>query len=138
MPANSTKLANTRDLSIDHLIALGLPPMSLANAKNISHRTDSFQSWAFRQLDLDTPFQLLDTIKVPKRPRGKKACRTFTDELRLVFNAETITTGRQAKPYMFWAPLIAAHSGMRINEIAHLLLSDITVIDGITCFNVTD
>lgn len=27
---------------------------------------------------------------------------------------------------------------MRVNEIAQLLLSDLTVIDGIDCFNVTD
>jgi integrase len=39
---------------------------------------------------------------------------------------------------MFWAPLIALHTGMRINEIAQLSLSDLAVIDGINCFNVTD
>jgi integrase len=139
MPANSTKLANTRALSMDEVVALGLPPMSLTNAKNISRRTNKFLRWAFRRLDLDVPFQLLDEIKVAKRPKSDKARRQFTDdELRLIFNAETIANARQAKPYMFWLPLIAAHSGMRINEIAQLLLSDITVIDGVTCFNVTD
>ncbi len=139
MPANSTKLANTRELSIDEVVALGLPPMSLTNAKNISRRTNAFLRWAFRRLDRDAPFQLLDDIKVSKRPKGDKKRRSFTDdELRLVFNVETIATGHQAKPYMFWVPLIALHSGMRINEIAQLTLSDIAIIDGIQCFNVTD
>lgn len=39
---------------------------------------------------------------------------------------------------MFWLPLIGAHSGMRINEIAQLLLSDLVMLDGVHCFNVTD
>jgi len=139
MPANSTQLANTRDLSIDGVIALGLPPMSLTNAKNIARRTNTFLAWAFDRHGKDAPFQLLGKLKVAKRAKNAKARRPFTDdELRLVFNAETIATGSQAKPYMFWVPLIAVHSGMRINEISQLLISDLVVIGGITCFNVTD
>lgn len=56
MPANSTKLADTRDLSIDEVVALGRPPMSLTNAKNIARRTNKFLRWAFRQEDTDAPF----------------------------------------------------------------------------------
>jgi integrase len=139
MPANSTKLANTRELSVDELVALGLPPMSLTNAKNIARRTNKFLRFAFRREGVDAPFQLLDEVKVAKRAKGENRRQVFTDDdLRLIFNPETLATGQQAKPYMYWVPLIALHSGMRINEIAQLLLSDLTVIDGIECFNVTD
>lgn len=139
MPANSTKLSNTRELSIDEVVALGLPPMSLTNAKNIARRTNKFLRWAFRREGTDAPFQLLDEVKVAKRAKGDNRRQVFTDDdLRLIFNPATLATGQQAKPYMFWVPLIALHSGMRINEIAQLLLSDLTVIDGINCFNVTD
>jgi integrase len=139
MPANSTKLSNTRDLSIDEVVALGLTPMSLTNAKNIARRTNKFLRWAFRQEGTDAPFQLLDEVKVAKRAKGEKRRQVFTDDdLRLIFNPDTLAAGQQAKPYMYWVPLIALHSGMRINEIAQLWLSDLTVIDGIDCFNVTD
>lgn len=139
LPPNSTKLSNTRELSIDEVVELGLPPMSLTNAKNIARRTNKFLRWAFRREGTDAPFQLLDEVKVAKRAKGDNRRQVFTDDdLRLIFNPATLATGKQAKPYMFWVPLIALHSGMRINEIAQLLLSDLTVIDGIDCFNVTD
>jgi integrase len=88
---------------------------------------------------VDAPFQLLDEVKVAKRAKDENRRQVFEDEdLRLIFDPETLATGKQTKPYMFWVPLIALHSGMRINEIAQLLLADLTVIDGIHCFNVTD
>jgi integrase len=140
MPANSTKLANTRSLSVDEVVALCLPPMSTTNAKNIARRTNNFLRFAYRRIGMaDAPFQLLDDVKVAKRLKGEKRRQVFTDdELRQIFNPETLAVGHQAKPYMFWIPLIAAHSGMRINEIEQLLLSDTTLIKGIHCFTVTD
>jgi integrase len=39
---------------------------------------------------------------------------------------------------MYWLPLIGLHSGMRINEIAQLALSDIALHNGLPCFRVTD
>jgi integrase len=113
--------------------------MSLTNAKNIARRTNRFLRWSCRREGTDAPFQLLDEVKVAKRAKGENRRQVFTDDdLRQIFDPQTLAIGKQAKPYMFWLPLIAVHSGMRINEIAQLLLSDITVVDGINCFNVTD
>jgi integrase len=39
---------------------------------------------------------------------------------------------------MYWLPLIGLHTGMRINEIAQLVLADVGWHDGIACFHVTD
>jgi hypothetical protein len=102
LPANSTKLTNTREISTDEVVALGLPPMSLTNAKNVSRRINKFLRFAFRREGVDAPFQLLDEVKVVKRTKGEKKRRGITDdELRLIFNSETLAVGQQSKPYMF-------------------------------------
>jgi len=37
----------------------------------------------------------------------------------------------------FWVPLIALHSGMRLNEICQLDVADVRMIEGVTCISVT-
>lgn len=139
LPVNSTKLAASRDLSIEEMLRLGLKPISLQNAKNIARRTNMFLVWAFRREGGKPPFQLLERVRVSKKKKAAAKRRAFTDdELRAVFNPATLGKSTQASPYMFWLPLIGVHTGMRINEIAQLLLSDLVALDGVVCFNVTD
>lgn len=38
----------------------------------------------------------------------------------------------------FWAPLIALYSGMRLEEICQLHLSDIVKMDGVLCFSINE
>jgi integrase len=38
----------------------------------------------------------------------------------------------------FWIPLIALHSGMRLNEICQLDTTDVRVVDGVDCFFVSN
>jgi integrase len=40
------------------------------------------------------------------------------------------------KPYQFWMPLIGLYTGMRIEEICQLYVSDLKKIDGIWCFDI--
>ncbi|WP_343732087.1 site-specific integrase [Duganella sp.] len=139
LPVNSNKLAACRGLSIDEMLLLNLKPISLQNAKQSARRTNGFLWWAFDREGSEPPFQLLARVKVNKKKKVAKTRRAFTDdELRMVFNPATLGRSTQASPYMFWLPLIGAHTGMRINEIAQLELSDLVTLDGIPCFNVTD
>jgi integrase len=139
LPANSTKLEVSRNLSIDSILELNLRPMSIVNAKNIARRTNAFLHWSFRREGKNVPFILLERTIVEKGKGKRKKRRAFNDdELRIVFDPETLGTSSQASPYMFWIPLIGVHTGMRINEIAQLELSDLIELDGIACFNVTD
>ncbi|MYM32649.1 hypothetical protein GTP58_30385 [Duganella sp. CY15W] len=140
LPANSTKLANLRSLSIDEMVALGLAPISPQSAKNIARRTNVFLEWAFRREGGKPPFKLLERIKLTKKRKvAATKRRAFTDdELRTVFDPNTLGVSNQPSLYMFWVPLIGAHTGMRINEIAQLNLADLEMHAGVHCFNVTD
>jgi integrase len=138
IPANRTKIATARDLSIDDVIALDVAKLSAQSTKNIAQRTNNFLTWAFRREGSKPPFQLMGNVRITARLKSVNR-RAFTDaELSTLFNPATYAQGRQQSPYMYWLPLIGLHSGMRINEIAQLALADIRSHDGIPCFHVTD
>ncbi|KPF83910.1 hypothetical protein IP70_17015 [alpha proteobacterium AAP38] len=42
------------------------------------------------------------------------------------------------KDHKYWLPLISLHSGLRVEEAAKLRVDDVTEVDGVWCFRVTD
>jgi integrase len=138
VPANRTKIAMARALSIDEMTTLDVPKLSPQSAKAIAQRTNNFLMWAFRREGSKVPFELMSNVRITARSK-KVERRAFTDdELRTLFSTAKYAQGRQQSPYMYWLPLIGLHTGMRINEIAQLELRDIVSHDGILCFHVTD
>ena len=138
VPANRTKIAKARALSLDEMTALDVPKLSPQSTKNVAMRTNKFLTWAFRREGGKPPFELMRDVRITARSKTVQR-RAFTnDELKSLFNPVIYAQGRQQRPYMYWIPLIGLHSGMRINEIAQLTLADIVARDGIACFHVTD
>jgi integrase len=138
VPANRTKIAMTRALSLEEMTTLNVSKLSPQSAKNVAMRTNRFLTWAFRREGSKPPFELMGNVRITARSKTVLR-RAFTDdELSTLFSPITYAQGRQQKPYMYWLPLIGLHSGMRINEIAQLALADIALHDGIMCFHVTD
>lgn len=138
IPANRTKIAKARALSLDEMTALDVPKLSPQSAKNVAMRTNRFLAWAYRREGGKPPFELMGNVRITARSKTVQR-RAFTDdELKTLFNPEIYAQGRQQRPYMYWVPLIGVHSGMRINEIAQLTIADIVLRDGIACFHVTD
>ena len=64
------------------------------------------------------------------------------DEERKAYSTEDISKMLSAlpdpknKPERYWVPLIALYSGLRLDEIAQLYVSDILEIDGVMCFDI--
>lgn len=61
---------------------------------------------------------------------GIEDLQTLFDEKHFIQNDE--------RPSRYWIPIIAAYSGMRMEEIAQLTRSDLQVIEGVLCFNIND
>jgi len=138
VPANRTKIALARSLSLDEMAALDVPKLGPQSAKNVAMRTNRFLVWAFRREGGKPPFELMGNVRITARSKTVQR-RAFTDdEISTLFSPATYAQGRQQSPYMYWLPLIGLHSGMRINEIAQLALADIGLHGGIPCFHVTD
>lgn len=89
--------------------------------------------------------QVIDRVR-----RRDKRLPFSTEQLRLIFDAPIYrgcvndragySTPGRARPRRgrFWVPLIALFSGMRMNEICQLHVTDIHRLDGVDCFFVTE
>jgi len=137
IPKNRQKMPSTRGKTLAEMLAMpDLKCMSSSTVKDESLRANLFLDWIFHQEGRPTPFKLLAKFKVDKSDVKKR--RPFTDaELRQVFNPSILRKDLRPSPYKYWLTLIALHTGARLDEIAQLGLSDIIIVDGVHCFNVT-
>ncbi len=90
------------------------------------------------------------TIDSPLRglaPKGDKDTReAFTpNDLKTLFHSPLYTghwrSDRRERPgdklvkdHKYWLPLVALHSGLRVEEAAKLTLGDVRVVEGVWCF----
>jgi len=123
-------------------------PISVANANVYLSSLSNFLNWAVdEELAERNPVRGLrfadSTAKKDKR-------NPFSpDQLRLIFHAPLYTgckdgdrgyaTPGHERPQnaRYWVPLIALHSGMRLNEICQLDTTDVRMIDGVPCIVIT-
>ncbi|WP_082464019.1 DUF6538 domain-containing protein [Sphingomonas sp. Leaf17] len=121
--------------------------ISTANLNAYINRFGGVMNWAMNEGYLDrNPLKGLK-LRDPVKKRDKR--NPFSPEqLRCIFDAPIYTGCRDdANGYAvpgdqrprrarFWVPLIALFSGLRLNEICQLEVSDIREIDGIPCLRV--
>nr|WP_317893308.1 site-specific integrase [uncultured Sphingomonas sp.] len=122
--------------------------ISTANLNAYVNRFGGVMNWAINEGYLDR--NPLKGLKLPDPVKKRDKRNPFSPEqLRRIFDAPIYTGCRDdANGYAipgdqrprrarFWVPLIALFSGLRLNEICQLEVSDVREIDGIACFNVT-
>ncbi|MBV1690476.1 site-specific integrase [Novosphingobium sp. G106] len=121
--------------------------ISPANLNAYINRFGGVMHWAIDEGYIDrNPLKGLK-LRDPVKRRDKR--KPFSiEQLRRIFAAPIFTGCKDdergfsvagpARPRRarFWAPLIALFSGLRMNEICQLEVSDIVKIDGIACFKV--
>ena len=121
--------------------------ISTANLNAYINRFGGVMNWAINEGYLDR--NPLKGLKLPDPVKKRDKRNPFSSEqLRRIFDAPIYTGCRDdANSYAvpgderprrarFWVPLIALFSGLRLNEICQLEVSDIREIDGIPCFRV--
>ena len=73
------------------------------------------------------------------RRKGVKREAFTQDELKALFgDMGKYVQATEGVPSRFWAPLIALYSGMRLEEICQLHLSDIVKVDRVLCFSINE
>ena len=73
------------------------------------------------------------------RRKGVKREAFTQDELKALFgDMGKYVQATEGVPSRFWAPLIALYSGIRLEEICQLHLSDIVKVDGVLCFSINE
>lgn len=122
------------------------PTTETTNKKLAS--VSSFFSWLESNYD-EAPKNPVMGLKLPTDKHARDQRSPFTiDELNTLFKFSVWTgcksKSRWASPgnvilrdsAMFWVPLIALYSGMRLSEITQLDRDDVKLIGGVLCFSV--
>jgi hypothetical protein len=78
VPANRTKIAMARALSIDEMTTLDVPKLSPQSAKAIAQRTNNFLMWAFRREGSKVPFELMSNVRITGGQRRSSGARSRT------------------------------------------------------------
>lgn len=137
LPANKTKIF--KGASLRQAIKLSQADTSI---KKITYTTfksyyDIFRQimeWGYKQDFL--PRNLIEKVELPDPEKDyKKKVTSFTlDDLNQIFKSASLMRDREKK--YLWLPIIALYSGMRLNEIAQLKVSDIKTEEGIVFFDI--
>ena len=115
-----------------------IPLLSVATVNNYITSAEAFWDWCGSQdRELTNPFKKQKRVKQGVKPR-----EPFTvKHLDIIFHDKLFTNHEFAPrqtlhPHHFFVPLIGCYSGMRIEEICQLRLSDIKCLDEIWLFDI--
>lgn len=152
LPPNYSKRRVLRGLSpqgaAKRARELGLPSLSRTSVVNFLGHVSAILGFALREELIDkNPAAKMEVATAPQ----KSARRAFKpEELNRIFSAPvfrgSVDDGdnwRRPAPIplkrgRYWVPLIALHTGMRLNEICFLRRDDVKEVDGVWCIEVSD
>ena len=113
--------------------------LSLSRVNRILNGIISFFTWSVKhQIIKESPCLGIRFSKGRVQKSEKPRNPFLPEELRvLLAQPEFVDPGEVARhPERMWVPLIALHSGMRLNEVCQLYADDLRQIDGVMVFDV--
>ncbi|MBL4873736.1 MAG: site-specific integrase [Rhodobacteraceae bacterium] len=126
LPANRSKTAATRDLTLREAVAV--PDVRRIGNTTVNSYLGAYKNfWAWAEAHGYAPEALFDGLKVGSRGGETKERTAFTKEaLSKVYVALTDPSSKFHKNECHrWATLIAMFTGARLNEVCQLQLKDI-------------
>lgn len=142
IPKNRTQTPAYAKIPLRELSDMDIPEGKLIGLQTLHNRAvkiGGFLNWA-----KDRGYPIMDgleTVMKFKKQRRKvsDARAVFTPEdLARIFNPETYLKETKGEAPRFWVPLIGLCSGMRLEEICQLYLTDIREEKGVLCFDVNE
>ena len=73
-----------------------------------------------------------------KKPHELRDPFTEDDLMRMFCDSQEYRNDQHIKPSYFWLPIIALFTGMRLEEICQLYVSDVREVDGVWGFNISE
>ena len=113
-----------------------LPVMSIVSVNKNMARMASILRYAVREGYLVR--NVAESLEFPIKRKAEEERHAYSDyEIHnIIIKLNEFRT--KLSPERFWIPMIAIHSGMRLEEICQLHVIDIIKCDGILCINITD
>lgn len=141
LPSNRSKDSRYRDKSALELAGMTIPKSDLLSVTTINKiltRTGTLLQWGVVHGFVAANYAQGMAIAKSKRDDEERPIYTEAEIGRLKKAILTGESGAEGSPYMKWVPMIGMYSGMRLNEICQLDLSDLREVDGIPVINVND
>lgn len=74
------------------------------------------------------------SLPVDEKPEESRKVYSPADLMKIV----QILPSPEIKPERYWVPLIAMYSGLRLDEICQLHISDLRLVDDVWCFDINN
>ncbi|MRR07877.1 MAG: site-specific integrase [Deltaproteobacteria bacterium] len=143
LPPNVNKNPLYKDCTVDQILKMSYSKkIDPKTVKDYMARIKAFSTWLHKRdyigLDLFADMEVNNLKKRKKRLKKSTRARFDNDDLLKIFSNRVFTNHDFTKPYMYWLPLIALFSGMRMNEICQLRPKDFFEADGILMMDITE
>lgn len=123
-------------MDIAYLLQLSEPSISVTTAQKYLSYILSFFKWLETEGHVDKSVATGINMKVDQSAAKRKIPYAIED-LHKLFNTDIFTTSLSSclidHPERIYIPILAMYQGMRINEIAQLYTSDISLVDDVYC-----
>jgi integrase len=139
LPSNMNKKPEYRGKTVGELLEMKVKkPLSTNTVNKYLNRVSSLMKWAVQRELI--PQNYAEGLSLSKRNAKDSEEREAysTADLKKMLAAPIYTTKTFPKnhPERYFIPLIAALSGLRLNEICQMDVADIREVDGIPCFDI--
>ena len=133
LPANMYKIYPGK--TVKQILNLeGVEPMSTTSVNKHVFRLSSILKYAVKDGHIQVNFA--EKMKISIKRRADEERKAYSSEdLRKVAAALPRVV---SKPERYWIPLIAMHSGLRLDEICQLYVEDVLQVEGVWCISVND
>lgn len=128
---NRTKIAPIDEMAFEDILSseLEYQKISSSTAKGQSSKFKSFIRWCDEHGYIDS--NPIINIKSKRNQSVMEDKLPWTEsEVNELFSSEIFTRHEMLHPYNFWLPLIALHTGARLEEICQLKTEDIEDFEG--------
>jgi hypothetical protein len=112
------------------------PNESASNKDKRLGRTGALFRWAKKKRHTQDDFDGL--FKYPGKYETSSYLKFSPEDLSLLFESEQYRTGTFTEPARYWLPVLALHTGGRLNELAQLFASDVGEHEGVPTISILD
>jgi integrase len=138
LPPNLNKNSLYIGKTIEEIVAMDIDKtMAVKTINKNLNRMSSLFDWAKKHGYVNDNYFSGLTLKDTRQADEKRSVFSKED-LKLIFNDPIFTRKKYKHPYYFWLPLIALHTGARINELCQLHLDDIRQEKNTWVFDIND
>ena len=117
LPANLNKVKRYKGKTITEILALKEKPRAESTINGVMVNASALYGWLTKRDHVKQDY--FEGLRVPRKKGGRE--RLDDTDLLKIFGDSIYTEHEYKYTYQYWLPLIAVHSGMRMNEICQLI-----------------